>query len=44
MEGELAELELLWREAEQIAAFSDDLLLPESVASLFKRRKRDTPG
>ena len=31
MEGELALLEAAWREAEEIAAISDDLLVPESV-------------
>jgi len=31
MEGELAELERAWKEAEEIAAISDNLLLPEST-------------
>jgi hypothetical protein len=31
MEGELAELELAWRQAEEIAAIADDLELPEGV-------------
>jgi hypothetical protein len=33
MEGELALLEAAWRDAEEIAAIADDLLLPESVKS-----------
>lgn len=35
MEGELAELEDRWREAEEIAAISDDLFLPQSVLRAF---------
>ncbi|MDF1505975.1 hypothetical protein [Roseisolibacter sp. H3M3-2] len=31
MEGELAELERAWREAEEIAAIADDLLLPARI-------------
>ena len=31
LEGELAELEQAWKDAEQIAQIADDLLLPESV-------------
>lgn len=31
LQGELAELETAWREAEEIAAIADDLLLPEAV-------------
>lgn len=31
MEGELTELERAWREAEEIAAISDDLLLPAGI-------------
>ena len=31
LEGELWRLEQAWREAEEIAAISDDLLLPEGV-------------
>ncbi len=35
--GELEELERAWREAEQIAAISDDLLLPGSVLDRIRR-------
>ena len=31
LEGELAELERAWREAEEIAAIADDLLLPDGI-------------
>src|SRR5262245_22166035 len=37
MEGELAELERAWREAEEIAAISDDLLLPAGVQEKIER-------
>jgi len=37
MEGELAELERAWREAEEIAAISDDLLLPAGVEQKLER-------
>ena len=37
LEGELAELERAWQEAEQIAAIADDLLLPTSVADWLRR-------
>jgi hypothetical protein len=41
MEGELAELEAAWREAERVAGIADDLLLPPNVrAFLEKHRKR----
>ncbi len=39
MEGELAELELAWREAEEIAGISDNLLVPESVDEQFRKMK-----
>jgi hypothetical protein len=41
LEGELAGLELAWREAEEIAAIADNLLLPESVTSWFRGQKSD---
>jgi hypothetical protein len=37
MEGELAELERSWREAEEIAGIADNLLLPPSVTEFLKR-------
>jgi hypothetical protein len=37
MEGELAELERAWREAEEIAAIADDLLIPASVRQALAR-------
>jgi len=37
MEGELEELERAWREAEEIAAISDDLLLPAGVQQKIER-------
>jgi hypothetical protein len=37
LEGELAELEQAWREAEEVAAISDDLLLPDSVQRTLER-------
>jgi hypothetical protein len=39
MEGELAELEAAWRQAEEIAAIADRLLIPESVESWLKGEK-----
>lgn len=40
LEGELAQLEQAWRDAEQIAAIADSLLLPESVGEFFGREPR----
>jgi hypothetical protein len=40
LQGELADLEQAWRDAEQVAAIADDLLLPESVADFFGRSTR----
>ncbi len=40
LEGELAELERAWREAEEIAAIADDMLLPDGVRSRLARLKR----
>jgi hypothetical protein len=40
MEGELAALEDAWKEAEEIAAIADNLLLPESVETAFAEMKR----
>jgi hypothetical protein len=39
LEGELQLLEDAWREAEEIAAIADNLLLPKGVTSLFARMK-----
>jgi len=39
-EGELEELEEAWREAEEIAAIADTLLLPESVENWIRRQKK----
>lgn len=37
LEGELAELERAWREAETIAAIADDLLVPHGVGDRLRR-------
>jgi hypothetical protein len=42
MEGELQSLEDAWREAEEIAAISDSLLLPQTVDQAFEDIKRRT--
>lgn len=39
LEGELWRLEQAWREAEEIAAIADDLLLPESASSFVDRHR-----
>ena len=39
LEGELAELERAWQDAEEVAAISDDLLVPESVEAAMRRLK-----
>jgi len=39
LEGELALLEDAWREAEEIAAIADRLLVPESVESWIRRQR-----
>jgi hypothetical protein len=39
LEGELAELEQRWRDAEEIAAIADSLLLPESVTDRLHRAR-----
>jgi hypothetical protein len=44
MEGELAELETRWREADALAAVTDSLLLPESVEAELEALKRQRPG
>jgi hypothetical protein len=40
MQGELLELERAWRDAEEIAGISDNLLVPASVADAFEKLKR----
>ena len=40
MEGELADLALAWRDAEEIAAIADDLLIPASVTDALDRLRR----
>lgn len=37
LDGELAELEARWREAEEVAAISDDMFLPERIRAALKR-------
>ena len=44
LEGELAVLEERWREAEEIAAISDSLLLPESVSERLRRWTAGRPS
>ena len=44
MEGELAMLEAAWREAEEIAAISDGLLVPEAVERRLAAARRETNG
>jgi hypothetical protein len=39
VEGELRQLEEDWREAEEIAAIADDLLVPESITQFINSRK-----
>ena len=39
LEGELAELEDRWREAEEVAAISDDMFLPPGVSAILKKLK-----
>jgi hypothetical protein len=40
MEGELAVLEEAWKEAEEIAAISDDMFLPEDVSEHLAELKQ----
>ncbi|MHB1225150.1 MAG: hypothetical protein ACYC2G_14075 [Gemmatimonadaceae bacterium] len=42
MEGELAELERAWRDAEEIAAIADNLLLPDGVVRRWKALREDS--
>ena len=44
LEGELAELEASWRRAEEVAAISDDLLLPASIGAFIERHRPKRDG
>ena len=44
LEGELQELEERWREAEEIAAIADDMLLPASVTGVMERLRGTMRG
>jgi hypothetical protein len=44
LEGELWRLERAWEEAEEIAAISDDLLLPEGTDAFLERNRVDPEG
>ena len=39
IEGELAQLESDWREAEEIAAIADDMFLPAAISDFIARHK-----
>jgi len=39
LEGELSVLEEAWREAEEIAAISDDMFLPEEITKRLAEMK-----
>jgi hypothetical protein len=40
LEGELTVLETRWKEAEEIAAISDDMFLPSSILDRFRAIKQ----
>ena len=44
LEGELLELERAWRDAEEIAAIADDLLLPDGVSDFLGRHRAPPAG
>jgi hypothetical protein len=44
VEGELADLERAWREAEEIAGIADSLLVPESVDASMDKMRRQVGG
>jgi hypothetical protein len=44
LEGELWLLEQAWKEAEEIAAISDDLLRPEGTADFIEKHRADDPA
>jgi hypothetical protein len=39
LDGELAQLEAAWREAEEVAAIADELLLPAFVGQFLRRHR-----
>jgi len=41
LEGELAALEERWKEAEEIAAISDDLFVPANIVARLRRLRED---
>jgi hypothetical protein len=43
LEGELKELQAAWRQAEELARISDDLLVPEGVEEKLRSMKEDEP-
>jgi hypothetical protein len=43
MEGELAELERAWRDAEEVAAIADTLAMPVSVDEELQQLKARNP-
>jgi hypothetical protein len=42
LEGELAELERAWREAEEVGAIADSLLMPDWVESAWRRMREES--
>ncbi len=44
LQGELKELEAAWRQAEEIAAIADDLLLPEGTAEFLEENRPRNEG
>jgi len=42
LEGELSALEARWREAEEVAAISDDMFLPRGVSAMLGRLRGDS--
>jgi hypothetical protein len=44
LEGELFLLEQAWKEAEEVAAIADNLLLPEGTEARLEELRRESPG
>jgi hypothetical protein len=42
MEGELAQLEADWREAEEIASIADNMFVPHAVSDFIQRHRAKT--